>query len=476
MTCRQLSGYRAQELSRTYPLPLLIGGREVGSHVAKSQCAEQGVANGVGHGIRVRVADRRAVGRNIHARQTQRSSLHQTVDVVAFSDSQHGADMLPYPCAFPPLDATNAALNSSEHPSQQPDFETVLAGLIDGLLVFSCDGRLAWVNQAAETLLGASRRSLLGLSAGDIFADSAWAARLVERVREGPEKSLRGEGLLAGDDEPITAVAGASVLLDRDGQPDGALLLIGDHTPRIRFRGDDAQRSRHDALNRLLASVAHELNNPLAGIRGAAQSVAAKVGRENRVATYADMIVRQADRMSELVRSLLLLEAAPVELQPTNIHRVLTEVLCLEETVAAERGVVLSHEFDPSLPDVLGNPARLEQLLLNLLKNAIEACPQHTGHVAVRTRIENSFYVSRNDRRVRYISIEVADDGPGLDSEALANVFTPFYSRTPGGHGLGLSIAQSIAAAHNGHIRADNTEHGGARFRVLLPVAEAHPA
>lgn len=352
----------------------------------------------------------------------------------------------------------------------------VLAGLTDGLLVFSSDGRLTWLNQAAEALLGASQRSLLGLSAGDIFDDSAWTAELVERVREGSEKSLRGEGVLQREDERVTTVAVASVLLDRAGRSNGVILLIGDYTPRFRFRGDDSQRTRHDALNRLLASVAHELNNPLAGIRGAAQAMGDKLGRDERVDTYTEMIVRQADRMSELVQSLLLLEAAPVKLEPTNIHRVLTEVICLEETVASEHGILLAHEFDPSLPDVLGDPARLEQLLLNLVKNAIEASPNDTGHVWVRTRIENSFYVSRNDKRVRYISIEVADDGPGLDSEALSNVFTPFYSRTPGGHGLGLSIAQSIVAAHNGHIRAENTEHGGARFRVLLPVAEHHSA
>jgi len=367
-------------------------------------------------------------------------------------------------------------LKSAEHAPPNPDFETILAGLIDGLLVFSADGRLAWVNQAAEALLGASRRSLLGLSADRVFDTSAWAARLVERVRRGPEKSLRDEGLLRREDRSINAVAGASVLLDRTGKANGVLLLIGDHTPRVRFQGDDAQRSRHDALNRLLASVAHELNNPLAGIRGAAQSVAAKARDDARIAGYADMIVRQADRLSELVQSLLLLEAEPVAFEPTNIHRVLTEVLCLEETVAAERGVDLTHEFDPSLPEVLGNPARLEQLLLNLIKNAIEASPADRGHVAVRTRIENSFYVSRDAHRVRYISIEVADDGPGLDRETLANVFTPFYSRTPGGHGLGLSIAQSIAAAHNGYIRAENVDRGGACFRVLLPVAETHPA
>ncbi len=348
----------------------------------------------------------------------------------------------------------------------------VAAGLIDALVVFSLDDEVVWVNQATEHLLGLPRRALIGRNAKQALAMAPWTAELVARFRESPEKNLRGSGTLGVEAGSRQVVAVVSQLLDRTGSPHGVIVSLEDHSPRSRIQNDDERRVQRDALNRLVASVAHELNNPLAGIRGAAQAIGGKADPDGQLRDYAEMIVRQSDRMSDLIASLLLLEAPPAELTPTNIHRILNEVLFLEESVAAAKGVTLGHEFDPSLPNVLGDGARLQQLFLNLLKNAIEASPGNNGQVWVRTRIENSFYIHRDDKRVRYIAVEVTDNGPGLDGETLTELFTPFFSRTEGGHGLGLSIAHSIVDAHGGRIRAENHDGGGACFSVLLPVAE----
>jgi len=358
--------------------------------------------------------------------------------------------------------------------SREPavDHELVLASLTEAVVVFNNDGRITSVNQAAESLIGRSRSRLAGRGAEGVFRESAWIHELVRRITTVADITLRDEGELIRPDGPLGVLAVVSLLRDREGQPNGVVLTLHDHGARRQIHTDDIARARLQTLNHLVASVAHELNNPLAGIRGAAQFLGDKLATDEQLADYATMIVRQADRMSKLVEVLLQLEAAPPERDVLNIHRVLTEVLFLETTVANDRGVKLSHEFDPSLPAIRGDSAQLQQLFLNLLKNAIAAAPAGGGAVSVRTRMESGFYVERGATKVRYIDVAIRDNGPGLDPLTRANLFTPFFSRTPGGHGLGLTIAHHIASTHNGHIRAENVEGGGACFHVLLPASE----
>ncbi len=115
---------------------------------------------------------------------------------------------------------------------------------------------------------------------------------------------------------------------------------------------------------------------------------------------------------------------------------------------------------------------QLQQLFLNILKNAVRIAPEQRGRVRVSTRMENTFYVETGARRVRYIAVDIVDNGPGFDEDTRRRLFTPFFSLSSGGHGLGLSIARNIAIAHGGRIQAENVEGGGARFRVNLPVHE----
>jgi two-component system nitrogen regulation sensor histidine kinase GlnL len=231
-------------------------------------------------------------------------------------------------------------------------------------------------------------------------------------------------------------------------------------------------RARLAELDSLVSRVAHELNNPLAGIRGAAQMLGGKLADRPELAKYGDMIVRQVDRMSQLIEGLLALEPAPATMEPLNIHRVLNDVVLLAQTEAQSRGVEIALAFDPSLPEIRGSHDQLQQLFLNLLKNAVAACPGAEGRVTVTTRMENRFYVETPSERVRYIVVEVADNGTGLDEETRRHMFTPFFSRRKGGTGLGLAIAHNIAVAHKGRISADNGDIGGARLRVTLPVAD----
>ncbi len=357
--------------------------------------------------------------------------------------------------------------------TQDPDYEMILGSLMGAVVVFGPGGEAQYVNQAAESLTGRSRAATLGRSAGEIFEDSPWISRLLSRRRQSGETSMRDEGELSSPRGPISVTAVATLLHDRDGNVGGSVVVIHDNEQRRKIQTDEVTRNRLANLKDLVASVAHELNNPLAGIRGAAQVLERKIEDDEKLTDYAAMIVRQVDRLSELIGSLALLDTAPPKLSPLNIHRVLTDVIVLEQSVAEARGITLGHEFDPSLPEVLGDADQLQQLFLNLLKNAIAVCDDGSGRVGVRTRMENSFYVDRGDSRTHYIAVEITDNGPGLDEEAKANMFVPFYSRSEGGKGLGLTISQHIASAHDGHIRAESAKNGtGTCFRVLLPACD----
>jgi two-component system nitrogen regulation sensor histidine kinase GlnL len=349
------------------------------------------------------------------------------------------------------------------------DHEMVLASLLVGIVAFAPDDRVTYVNSAAEALLGHSGRDLLGRHRTAAFGATAWLDDLVERAGAAPGASLRGEGPIGGKDgSQVLAVA--SMLFDREGRRIGTVVALHDLGRRRLLESDEQARTGLEEIDRMVSNVAHELNNPLSGIRGAAQMLARKLGQSDELATYASMIVRQSDRMSDLIRGLMKLEAAPPAIEPVNIHRVLNEVLLLERANAEARGVRITTEFDPSLPEVFGHEDQLQQLFLNVVSNAVRIVPEATGRVRVSTRMENSFYVETGSRRLRYIAVEITDNGPGFDEETRRRLFTPFFTRAAGGHGLGLSIARNIAIAHGGRIQAENVAAGGARFRVNLPV------
>lgn len=349
--------------------------------------------------------------------------------------------------------------------------DLVLASMVGGIVVIAPSGAIDYVNPAAEALLGKSRRSTVGRTVEDVFADRPWVLDLVQRVREDADSSLRDEGNV-GTERDHAVVCVATAIRSPKSEDSGICLALHDLTTRHKLERDRAAHARVEEQDRMIATVAHEINNPLSGIRGAAQLLGKKLDEKDDLAAYAGMIVRQADRMSDLISPLLGLSATLPAMEPVNIHRVLNEVILVGRAEARERGVEFKTEYDPSLPEILGNADQLEQLFLNLTKNALAVCPKGRGRVRLTTRMDNSFYVTTSEGRTRYLAVEVTDNGPGFDEAVGEEIFTPFYTKTEGGHGLGLAVARNVAMAHRGQIHAENSPAGGACFRVTLPVAE----
>ena len=359
---------------------------------------------------------------------------------------------------------------TSEDSIRTADYEAVLASLLEAVVAFGPGGQLNFVNPAAESLLSRSRRSLLGKPLSDIFASTPWLVEMLRRL-DAEHPVVREEGELAVSTGRIPVLAEASAVPEREAASTAGTLVLYDLTRRGELQSQENQRKRVAELDRMAAQFAHEINNPLSGIRGAAQLLGRKLEARSDLVEYTELIVRQVDRLSGLVEELMALEAPVLRKQHVNIHRIMDELMLLERSAADQRGIVFEAEFDPSLPEVSGDPARLEQLFLNILRNAVAHCPASLGRIRVATRMDNSFYVDRNSERVSFLSVSIADNGPGLDEEALEHMFSPLYSRRPGGHGLGLAIAGAIATAHDGRIRAANVPGGGAIFHVSLPLA-----
>jgi two-component system nitrogen regulation sensor histidine kinase GlnL len=226
-------------------------------------------------------------------------------------------------------------------------------------------------------------------------------------------------------------------------------------------------------LGTLAAGLAHEIKNPLGGIKGAAQLLKREVHHNPSLLQYADIVVREVDRVNRLIEQLLgLSQPAKLELGAVNIHEILDEVLLLERQAIPEWNVVVKKNFDPSLPPVRGDRARLTQVFLNLVKNAVQAMDGR-GTLTVTTRIETDFHIREQGReRGKFLWVDVEDDGPGIKDDDLPQIFSPFFSTKNGGTGLGLAVCYGIIKEHGGLIRVDSREGAGASFKVSLLVAE----
>jgi two-component system nitrogen regulation sensor histidine kinase GlnL len=359
---------------------------------------------------------------------------------------------------------------TSEDSIRTADHEAVLASLLEAVVAFGPGGQVNFVNPAAESLLSRSGRTLVGRNTSEVFSSTPWLAEMLRRL-DPEHPAVREQGDLVTSRGRVPILAEATLVPDREQASTAGALVLYDLSRRSELQSQENQRRRVAEFDRMAAQFAHEINNPLSGIRGAAQLLGRRLKGQTDLVEYTELIVRQVDRLSELVEELMALEAPVLRKEPVNVHRIMDELMLLERSAADLRGIVFESEFDPSLPEVSGDAARLEQLFLNILHNAVAHCPPSLGRIRIATRMDHSFYVDRNSERVSFLTVSIADNGPGLDEDALEHLFSPLYSRRPGGHGMGLAIAGAIAMAHEGRIRAANVPGGGAIFHVTLPLA-----
>ena len=218
---------------------------------------------------------------------------------------------------------------------------------------------------------------------------------MAQRTRTLGQNQSCGEEILLARQGPMPVRVSCSPIRGPDGQIQGTALVIQDLSYQKKLEDEVRRNQTLARLGGLVAGLAHEVKNPLGGIKGAAQLLAQRFADQPEICEYTGVMVREIDRLGRLVEQLLTLGAPPApKLVPVNIHKVLNEVLALTETELSARNIAVRLEIDPSLPDVSGEEGQLTQVFLNLMKNALEAMPAG-GSLTVITRMETDFYIRR---------------------------------------------------------------------------------
>ncbi|MHB1102814.1 MAG: two-component system sensor histidine kinase NtrB [Devosia sp.] len=356
-----------------------------------------------------------------------------------------------------------------------PAFSTaVLQALPQPVIVCEDDHTIAFVNYAAEAFFGASLSVLSRQRLDDLIAFGSPIIGLVQSVtaRRAPmtEYRVRVGSSRFGDvgDERVVDIF-ASPISELDGR---VALLFQERTMADKIDRQLVSRGAARSVSGLASMLAHEIKNPLSGIRGAAQLLEQSVTSEEL--PLARLIREETDRIVGLIdRVEVFGDDRPMEREPINIHVVLDRVKLLAKNGVA-RGISFSEEYDPSLPPVYGNRDQLVQVFLNLVKNAAEALdrtqkPEIRFSTAFRPGIRIS--VQGISQRISLpLEIVIEDNGPGVLPELLPILFDPFVTTKANGSGLGLALVAKIIGDHGGVIDSDSRP-GRTRFRILLPVA-----
>jgi len=257
---------------------------------------------------------------------------------------------------------------------------------------------------------------------------------------------------------------------DLSGRTDGVVLEIRDRSIQQKLRAAEWERERMTSFGRIAAGIAHEVKNPLGGIRGAAERVAKRT-EEPRLRKAAELVIRETDRITALLDDFMVLGRDEV-LRPrdVNLHRILDDVLDLNDLDPLSDGIVIERIYDPSIPEIQADRDRLAQVFHNLVRNALQAM-EGSGRLEIRTRVDLDHPLSSADRaRVPAVSVEVVDSGPGIPEELRDRITDPFFTTRPAGTGLGLSIAQHWVTAHGGRLSLESEPGSGTRARVTLPL------
>lgn len=353
-------------------------------------------------------------------------------------------------------------------------WQNILASLEDAVVVIDPDGRISYLNQAAEVLTGSSAVQIQQQPYRQVFKRNPWLLDMVKKSQPPGDSSTRAEGDFItryGHLVPVTLAV--SPLQDRYGKDWGSILLIRDITHQKEIEEQLNRSDRLAFLGTLAAGLAHEIKNPLGGIKGASQLIRHDLTGQPSLLEYTDIIIREVDRINLLMEQLLdLSRPRKLHLDSLNIHELLDHVLFLEKQSLADGKVVLRKNFDPSLPPVRGDRAQLIQVFLNLVKNSLEAM-NGSGCITITTRMETAFHIKGpGTDGGKLIRVDIEDDGPGIKQEHLPHIFSPFFTTKSNGTGLGLAQCHRIIKEHGGLIRVVTCEGKGAAFRVSLVMAD----
>jgi len=351
------------------------------------------------------------------------------------------------------------------------DPTAILDQLATAILVVDVHTSVIWLNAAAADLLAASPAAARGRRLASLVAGGAAIESLIARSRESQEPlALRGLELapMARADTRYQVDVSMTPLAEASSPAGAVLVEIADTTQPSRMTRDSALLVQQGGSRVMARQLAHEIKNPLGGLRGAAQLLERELPNEG-LKDYTRVIIGEADRLCALVDGLLG-PARPIRREPVNVHELIDRVYRLARA-EAPAGVAIERDYDPSLPALGLDRDLMVQAMLNLARNAVQALGER-GILTLRTRAMMHATIGTERHRV-VASLQFEDDGPGVPAELGETIFYPLVTARPGGTGLGLAVAQDIATRHGGIIEFDSRP-GRTVFSLLLPMENGH--
>ena len=352
-----------------------------------------------------------------------------------------------------------------------PFFPTLLDQMPNAIMVFEAESQqLVYVNPAAESALDLSRKSLEGQSVHDLFGGNEALNRMIAEVKLGHVVAQRQELVLHSlpgsiHQELIQAHIVVAALEDPD-------LLLMEWFPidrQLRSARDERVTQQVESNKQLMRNLAHEIKNPLGGIRGAAQLLEFELPDQG-LREYTQVIIKESDRLQTLVDRLLAPHRKAHVIEAFNVHEALERVRSL---VLAEfpKGLKIIRNYDTSLPDVMGDREQLIQATLNIVHNAAQALSEEiiagVAQIELKTRVARSVTIAKQRYKLA-MDLHVIDNGPGIPEEMMERIFFPLVSGREGGSGLGLTLAQTFVQQHQGFIACDSRP-GRTDFHIQIP-------
>jgi two-component system, NtrC family, nitrogen regulation sensor histidine kinase GlnL len=344
----------------------------------------------------------------------------------------------------------------------------VLDALATGVVLLDARDFVLWLNAAAQGMLAASASTAVGRPLRELVLADERLAPLIRRVRGSGEPLALRECELTPVGHRETQLVVDCTLTPLDPSAGGRVLLeVSDTTNQQRITRDNALLAQQGGSRLMARQLAHEIKNPLGGLRGAAQLLERELPND-ALREYTRVIIGEADRLRALVDSLLGPTRAPRK-EAVNVHEVVDRVYRLVRA-EAPAGVGIVRDYDPSLPSLLLDRDQLIQAMLNLARNAVQVLGDE-GQLTLRTRAHMHVTIGSVHHRI-VCAVQFEDNGPGVPPELRESIFYPLVTGRAGGSGLGLAVAQDLVTRHGGLIEFESRP-GRTLFTVLLPFETA---